>query len=105
ELWFTRDGAFTAIGILAAVWGGYFVVRRLSRFSRKWGWNRGNHRQHVRVEFFERFLKLTARRGLQTTDGQTPREFCQTTSRALVELLQPAGLDTLPAEVAEQFYR
>lgn len=106
ELWFTRDGVATALTMLAFVWGGYFVCSRLMReLLRVVRGTRRGARPTVRVDFYERFLKLTARRGVVRAEGQTAREFCQGAGRVLFELLQPAGLQAFPAQLADQFYR
>ncbi len=59
----------------------------------------------VRIEFYERFTKLLARRGLVRAASQTPGEFAEVASQRLAEQLSSTDLDTAPDNVAALFYR
>ncbi len=57
------------------------------------------------VEFYERFQRLLARQGFVRGPTQTQREFSLTVQQELQKQLAASGIDELPFDVAEFYYR
>jgi hypothetical protein len=63
-----------------------------------------NRRTYVRIEFYERFLKILSKHGLNRKDSETPLEFALESQGVLNEKLALAGLADLPDDIARRFY-
>lgn len=61
--------------------------------------------QQMRVEFYERFLRLLRIAGLEPLPAQTAREFVTASQLAWSQRLTPSNSSTLPDDVVTQFYR
>jgi len=67
--------AVASLGALVAV---FFLIRRIRRFGWRRGlqvWNIAREDESSRIDFYERLVKLLARRGLTREPHQTPLEF------------------------------
>jgi len=67
-----------------------FLTRRVRRFGWRHGlevWRTASESESSRVDFYERFVKLLAKRGLTREAYQTPREFAATLRSAEAELV------------------
>ena len=114
EGWFSWQ---TFVGVFCLVLGS-FVFRKLWRRVFPNGFLRsliglvksltlsvGSRRNRVRIEFYERYLRILARRGLTRRAMQTPLEFAVESLATLREKLQNAGLDDMPDDIARRFYQ
>ena len=106
ERWFSWRGGVAVFVLLvlgAAVWriGRTFwsAVRRMRGGTAETGRAAGT------VEFYDRFRKIMARTGLERPHAETQREFAGHVGRHLAQPLQAYGLQALPADVADRFYR
>lgn len=61
--------------------------------------------QRLRVEFYERFLRLLRTAGLEPLPAQTAREFLIASQSAWSQQLAANNSASLPADVVSQFYR
>lgn len=61
--------------------------------------------QRLRVEFYERFLRLLRSAGLEPLPTQTPREFIVATQPTWSQRLSAAGLMSIPEDIVARFYR
>lgn len=61
--------------------------------------------QRIRIEFYERFLKILARHGLKRRQSQTPLEFASESDAALKGLLHSTEMSGVSTELAMKFYR
>jgi|GEM_PF-492993 len=61
--------------------------------------------QRLRVEFYERFLRLLRTAGLEPHPAQTAREFLMTSQTEWSERLAADDSSRLPMEIVAQFYR
>ena len=90
--------------LLGAVWWLWRLGRRLTA---RWTGYRPRRAGGggVEVEFYRRFERLLARRGLVRAAAQTQREFAAAAGTRLATLTGEARLAALPAVVADAFYR
>ena len=62
-------------------------------------------KQRLRVEFYERFLRLLRSAGLEPLPAQTAREFVTASQSEWSQRLAADKLTSLPTDVVTQFYR
>ena len=105
--WFSWQGFVVAFVLLLSICGSVWLARRIPplwrHLARRFG--RTHRYRQTRIEFYERFQKLLAARGLVREASLTQREFAVKAQRNLRELLLRSGLSDLPFDVAEAFYR
>ncbi len=80
------------------------------RLRRRWDamWLRWRGRSTttvMRVEFYERYLRMLKSAGCQPQPHQTPREFLEATEPRWCDLLLDRKLADVPARIVAQFYR
>ena len=61
--------------------------------------------QQMRVEFYERFLRLLRSVGLEPLPCQTAREFVSDSQSAWTQILMAENSSSIPGDVVSQFYR
>jgi protein-glutamine gamma-glutamyltransferase len=61
-------------------------------------------KNQVRIEFYERFVRIVAKQGITRRASQTPLEFALESQHSLNEQLALAGLVELPDDIAQRFY-
>lgn len=104
--WFSAEGGATAFAWLVILVAFFALIRGIGWLAK--AARRGaRHRQRrlSRVEFLERFVKLLAAQGIHWQDGETPREFAQTSQGLLADRLSRCKLSTFPTDLAELYYR
>ena len=111
DFWFTGQGyaiAFALLSVLAVLlWLCCWLIKKAILHGRKlrWGFRRIDDDSALRVEFYERFLRILSALGLSRKQTQTQREFSLDVEQELSALLSQSGLIDVPLELAEQFYR
>ena len=106
-----RVNAFTVQGVLVllivamvAVFVGKWTVRITRRLYRSM--RRATvGKQHERVEFYERLVRILARYGVRRTGQQTPLEFALVAGAELVADNDTRTHATLPRRIVEMYYR
>ena len=98
------NGVIAVVVLLIIVAGLAFGIRWLLRFSPRWRLGRKAQLTRTRVEFFEKFQAILRRHGLQREPQQTPVEFAEDVVLQLNPVLQAAGLDGWPRDLAQRFY-
>ena len=106
ELWFTWRGGLTAVGLAACcsiliLFVHWFSVMA-NAVRRKLKTGQGSQ---IHVEFYERFLRVLAAEGLLKSDADTPRDFALRATTALQLRMAAAGLEGLPTDLTDHFYR
>lgn len=107
QSWFSFHGGLVAFILMATPVLLFRLVRgiwkRLSGVSRRRLIN--SRRTFRTVEFYERFQRLLAKRGIVRESHQTQREFGSQIQQELDPLLENAALDDVGSEIANSFYR
>lgn len=96
-------GVLLACAVASITWGLIHLILYL-RGRRRDG-PRGGRRCPANVEFYRRFETLLARQGLVRAPGQTQQEFAAVVAAYLAKQTGDAQLATLPATIADAFYR
>jgi hypothetical protein len=106
ERWFSWRGGvavFVLSALGAAVWRiGRKVWSAVRTLRRATGESR---RGEGTVDFYERFRTIVARAGLERAVAETHREFGGHVERSMAQQLETCGLEDLPADLADYFYR
>jgi hypothetical protein len=114
QLWehpemFLSAGGLTTLGVtLLVVALGLRGLMRFLRWCRGGGWEHWQNRrrqQTIVVAFYDRFVKVLTRLGLERQPAQTPLEFADVAQTQLEQRLMPAGLSHLPTHVCTAYYR
>lgn len=105
EQWFSWRGGVTAFVLMLMASFAVWIPRKLWLLARRKRLERGQRAAQVRIDFYERFLKVLAREQLAWRAEQTQREFARDVEAALSPRLAPAGLAELPGQLADAFYR
>jgi hypothetical protein len=106
--WLSWQGLLVAATAVLAVTGGYRGSKRAIKPVRRWvrkRWDRTLGRAGARVEFYERFEALLARRQWVRAASQTPREFALSVGGQFAESPATKQAAVLPRRVVEAFYR
>lgn len=107
EKWFSWQGGLTGAALVLLIGGIVALFQTVGRLIR--GIRRrireGEQAQQMRVDFYERFLRIVAANGLSHEPVQTQREFAEQVRQSLSDQLGPAGLAHAPADLAALFYR
>lgn len=105
--WFSWQGAGFTFVLLSLLCLLVWLARRAARLVRRIlaRARERNRRKRMQVEFYERFQKICAARGLRRDASQTQHEFAETVHRQFNGVLQRAGLDAFPFELVDAFYQ
>lgn len=106
--WLSWQGLLVAATGLLIVVGGYRGSKRAIKPVRGWvrnRWRRARGRGGARVEFYERFEALLARRQWVRGACQTPREFALSVGGQFAESSVTKQAAVLPRRIVEAFYR
>ncbi|HVW37219.1 MAG TPA: transglutaminase domain-containing protein, partial [Pirellulales bacterium] len=106
--WLSWQGLLVAATAVLAVTGGYRGSKRAIKPVRRWvrkRWDRTLGRGGARVEFYERFEALLARRQWVRAASQTPREFALSLGGQFAESPATRPAAALPRRIVETFYR
>lgn len=105
--WFSFQGGLAAFILLATpvvlIWLAWKLWKRLAAATR--GRGDRSRRSTRQVEFYERFARLLARKGLQRQSHQTQREFGREMERELDVLLAESNLGDIGDEITASFYQ
>ncbi|HUY88918.1 MAG TPA: transglutaminaseTgpA domain-containing protein [Pirellulales bacterium] len=106
--WLSWQGLLVAATGLLIVAGGYRGSKRAIKPVRGWvrnRWRRARGHSGARVEFYERFEALLARRHWVRGASQTPREFALSVGGQFAESPATKQAAVLPRRIVETFYR
>jgi len=106
--WLSWQGLLVAATAVLVVTGGYRGSKRAIKPVRRWvrkRWDRTLGRGGARVDFYERFEALLARRQWVRAASQTPREFALSLGGQFAESSATKHAAVLPRRVVEAFYR
>lgn len=105
--WFSWKGGLVSFVLLSFVAAIAWIASRLRALLRRMRSNRAGREglQGRTVEFYERFRRLCASRGLERVESQTQREFGSDVEREWSPALAAGGLGGVPAGLSELFYR
>lgn len=102
--WLSIEGGLLAFVILLVItllgWG---IRKLISKMSNRSLWQQ-QRRQRV-IKFYERFLTLMKRHGMNRMPMQTQHEFAQSVTDQFRPLLMEKGMIDIPDEVSRYFYR
>ena len=108
ERWFSVGGGLFALALMLAAFGIYRLYLMLLAKLRSWLGNSSNRRLRQRyriVEFYDRFVSLMTKHGLERSPTQTQREFAELVSMKYSSELQAAGVTDLPTQISQLFYQ
>lgn len=108
EQWFSIGGGLFALALMLALVGLHWIYRRILNAIRTWWGGQSGRRSQQKyriVEFYERFIKLLNRHGLNRGPSQTQSEFADLVSRTYASELSSAGIDGFPNEISRLFYQ
>jgi transglutaminase-like putative cysteine protease len=108
-----REVKWSLLGLIAVLYiaiavGIGWLLFRIGRWLRaRWTGNRSRRpeRRRAKIAFYRRFEHLMARHGLVRAPAQTQREFAAAAGVHFASLTGDSRLATLPAMVADAFYR
>lgn len=104
--WFSWQGGLIAFFGLCLLSGIVWMVKRLGKMLTRWSARRQRRARARRlVEFYERFQRLLAERGLRRASSQTQQEFAHSVAATLTAGAVPPSLRQLPERVTALFYR
>jgi transglutaminase-like putative cysteine protease len=106
ERWFSWRGGVAVFALLALAAGTWRIGRKIwSALRIMRGAAAETRRSGATVDFYERFRGIIARAGLERPLAETQREFAGYVGQRLAQRLRTCGLQEVPANVADQFYR
>lgn len=106
EKWFSLTGAIVSFGLMMFITLVAWLVSRFSPHFRKF-WRSHRNASNVtviQVEFYERFKKLCAAKGLTRETTETQREFVQKVEQIFQPELNCLGNPNFLEELVEWFY-
>lgn len=80
------------------------LLERLVLAVREWLEIRRERREQTRVDFYERFTTILAKRGIRRGRTQTPLEFATQAQQHLDEILADTGMSGFPDDLVRRFY-
>ncbi|WP_417847809.1 transglutaminase TgpA family protein [Thalassoglobus sp.] len=105
EEWFSLQGGLFAFVLMLLASGFVWLTKRVLPVIKKFrAKSLAVSRRREQVEFYDRFLKILSRHGIQQSPTQTAREFVNSSLLELKPKLQSQGLEGWPTELVSAFY-
>jgi len=106
DRWFSWQGALLTLILLLVAAATAWICRRIAKlWSRLQTVARTRQRSGVQIEFYERFRRLCAARGLVRRSSQTQQEFAVDACSRLNSFLETCGLPNFPVHLVTSFYQ